>query len=303
MTIASPHAQAADNPTATDAMGTAWVPGSCGELLQGQQGERQVLMSAPVERGVRARVRLSNRPGIRGLADAPRASRMLAGLLARFGEDGASVHLEGNLPRGKGMASSTADLVAVAAAGLRALGRTPSSAELARQAVAIEPSDSVMYPGLVLMDRDTGQCLQAAGPAPSLPVIALDFGGTVDTLAFSREDHRIQLRGNAAAFEEAVAAVMEGLAHDRPDALGHGITLSARLHQAILPKPALPAVEKLAPSLGALGVNVAHSGSLIGMLMPDDPARVTFARQRLQRHFGGSLAIAVYRLGGGFGSS
>ena len=66
--------------------------------------------------------------------------------------------------------------------------------------------------------------------------------------------------------------VKEGLRRGNLADIGYGATLSARAHRCILHKPPLEAVMGLAKDVGALGVNAAHSGTAMGVLL--DPSQV-----------------------------
>ena len=48
--------------------------------------------------------------------------------------------------------------------------------------------------------------------------------------------------------------------------LGWAATLGARVHQVALPKPNLRQLIWLAREVGAVGVNVAHRGTMVGLL-------------------------------------
>jgi L-threonine kinase len=197
------------------------------------------------------------------------------------------------------MASSTADIAATIYALAEALGEWVEPCEVARIALSVEPSDSLMFSGLALFDHRNGRVYENLGPAPPLEVVVLDFGGTVDTLAYNRRYQADLLRGIVAEHREALAAVKEGLRRGNLADIGYGTTLSARIHQRILHKPQLETVISLAREVGALGVNVAHSGTVIGVLLDpghaDGPTMVAY----LATHLPGLESISLNRMVGG----
>ena len=75
--------------------------------------------------------------------------------------------------------------------------------------------------------------------------------------------------------------------------------MSAMAHQSVLPKPQLPSVLQLAKDAGAAGVNVAHSGTVIGLLFDGDTERIAWACERAQSRLKGLTAIHAHRLIGG----
>lgn len=70
-------------------------------------------------------------------------------------------------------------------------------------------------------------------------------------------------------------------------------------HQSVLPKPQLPGVLALGRDAGASGVNAAHSGTVLGLLFPDDAERVSWARRRAWKRVPHLVSIRERRLIGG----
>lgn len=224
--------------------------------------------------------------------DAPKSRQAVELTLERLGRSDVNVKLSlsGSLPRGKGMASSTADVSASIAATAAALGRsadiTPS--EIARLALLIEPSDGLMLPGISLIDHRNGTEARTLGPALPMRVVVLDFGGDVDTLEFNDVDREATLIRLQPRFEEALAMIVGGIDDGRAEEVAAGATLSAVTNQQVLYKPQLDAVMDMTNRVGALGVNVAHSGTVIGMLFDDDAALTENAVSHLR---GRSLGV------------
>lgn len=285
-------------------IGRAALPAACGELVQGTLDGVRCLVSCPIDRYAVAEVALGAEPaadcgqgnGSRhwdvpaGTPKAVEALRVgLRQARAELREPVARVRLRiaSELPCGRGYASSTADVGATLYALGRALGRPMAPEAVARLAVSIEPSDSTVFPGLALFDHRTGSVHQRLGPAPPLEVVVIDPGGEVDTLAFNRLDHRGVLERLAASHREAFRLLFEGLKTGDGHAVGEAATLSARVHQAILPNPLLEPVLELAREVEALGVCRAHSGTLLGLLFDparsDVPAALDFLVDRLPR--------------------
>jgi L-threonine kinase len=275
-----------------------WLPGTCGELVQGTIDGQPFLVSCPIAVYARVAVRLA--PG-RPLAvppDAPKAAAALRAALASCGAPnlGGALLLDSPLPRGKGLGSSTADVAGAIYAAARALGRALDPRAVAALAVAVEPTDSSLFPGLALFDHRAGRRYEPLGPAPPLDVIVLDEGGAVDTLAYNQQDHQALLAANEPQVREALALVRRGLAQGRPDLLGRGATLSAQAHQKILPKRWLDAVVEEARVRGAVGVVAAHSGTVLGVLV--DPARAATSAvvARLRAAVPACAVLSVTRL-------
>ena len=73
---------------------------------------------------------------------------------------------------------------------------------------------------------------------------------------------------NEPAIRQALQLVRDGIRRQDPGRLGEGATMSALANQRILPKPHLEAIIDYALARGAYGVNVAHSGTVAGILLP-----------------------------------
>ena len=258
------------------ARGTARVPGSCGELAQGMIDGEYFLVSCPIDMYSTATVEFIHGSGkVHAPADAPKSRRaveLTLECLGRFDVD-VSLTLSSPLPRGKGMASSTADVSASIAATVAALGAESaiSPSEIARLALRIEPSDGVMLPGISRFDHRQGRVAETIGLPPPMRVLALDFGGSVDTLEFNSVNREDILQCMQPAFENALALITRGIESGCPDYIAAGATSSAVTNQKLLYKPQLDPVLRLADAEGALGVNVAHSGTILGMLFEDAP--------------------------------
>lgn len=249
------------------------VPGSCGELVQGIVDGVRLHASCPVDRYARA----TWRPGPRRAGHGEKVRRALA---AAGGSPAflAGLTMRSDLPRGVGMASSTADVGAALGLWLAmGLGTVDANA-VARAALAVEPTDGVLFDGIVLFDHRRGSVLERWGLPPPIELVAVEVGGPVDTLAFNERDTAVVSREQAGSILRAFDLVRRGLARGDAASIGRGATISALCHQNILPKPALEPLLRLALEEGGYGVNVAHSGSLIGLLLPPggyDRERVT----------------------------
>ncbi|MDT8901735.1 GHMP kinase [Anaeroselena agilis] len=251
---------------------TVRAPGSCGELVQGTLDGVNFLITCPVD--LYAEVTVA--PGPAGPAAA--GDKTVTAVLRTWDYLGVArepfaVAARSDLPQGKGMASSSADIAAACQAAALAAGRRLAAAEIADIALAIEPTDGIFFPGIVMFDHVRGLIRRPLGAPPPMNVLIFDAGGRIDTLEFNR---RADLAALNAVKEDvvrrAVDLVSRGLATGDCALIGQAATLSALANQAILAKPALPDVIAIAGRHGAVGVNTAHSGTVLGVLFPGRPA-------------------------------
>lgn len=241
---------------------TVRVPGSCGEVMQGIWQDEPFLVTCPIDRYSTVVVRPGMGRLVGGGAKARRALA-LGRAWCRCGRFPYDFFLTSELPAGKGMASSSADICAVLAAVAAVNHVHLSEGDLGRLAASIEPTDGVFCQGLAVIQPQTGELLHVFQHVPPLAIAIFDAGGTVDTVAFhqARPD---RIRPDAAALFLGWQLLSSSLT-DRQ--IGQAATLSALANQPWLPKPDFPAFIRAARRHPAVaGVNVAHSGTIAGVI-------------------------------------
>jgi uncharacterized protein involved in propanediol utilization len=279
-------------------VGTAF--GTFGELLQGVLPEKDgdFLVTLPVARWTRATFRPD--PGATDLLVWP-AQKQKALRLARMIVEEAEQPVGGLLtvnsviPEGKGLASSSADLVATARAVGQALHLRMAASRIERLLARIEPTDGVLYQGIVAFHHRTVRLREVLGSLPAMAVIGIDEGGAVDTVDFNRIPKPF-----TAADRQQYAHLLDGLtvairSGDLAE-VGRVATRSALMNQALRYKWSLEPMRDICREVGGLGVAVGHSGTTLGVLLDTaDPAythRATAAAQACTELAGG---VAVYR--------
>ena len=283
---------------------TIAMPGTCGELIQGWSAEwdEAVLVSCPIRRYSLVRVQLCPQPNIstpegsEHYCKVRRAARLWLNYMGRS-DLGAQISVQSQLIPGRGMASSTADVVGTMAGLALALGYTPSPSELAQFACQIEPSDSIMFRGLALLAYRGSAQYHELGAAPALPLLMLDPGRGLDTLAYNAQLNLARLRQLAPATQTALDMLKQGLSCNDAAAIGAAATLSAGSYQIISDHPLLGPAKHWAKASGALGIVRAHSGGVVGLLYAAGTDLLEPA-QWLARHFQGSITPTCLRGGG-----
>lgn len=251
--------------------------GTFGELLQGTLPHRGrgFLVTLPISRYSTARFTVSSESAeVRVRPPGKEKSRQLAEKLVRILAPGrgGSLYVRSELPTGKGCASSSADMVATARAVQHALNVPMTRASLARVMGGIEPTDGVMYPGVVSFYHREGVLRRFLGRLPPLTIVGLDEGGQVDTVEFN-ERARASDPARRAEYGDLLAGMERAVARGDLGSLGEISTRSAVLNQEILPKPHLDLLLDMRRRYGALGVVAAHSGTQLGLLFgPESPA-------------------------------
>ena len=240
-------------------------------------------------------------PPVVGPEDSPKAVAAVSATLAHLGRQELSARLaiSNPIPRGKGMGSSSADVVAAIAATGLALDQELSPETVGRLALMEEPTDGVMFPGIALFDHRQGRLMEELGLPPPMEIVALDFGGTIDTVEFNRED-RLSLRQSLRPeTDQALELVRQGIKEVDPKKIGLGATISAEANQRVLLKPQLPDVLRFAQSLYAAGVTVGHSGTIIGVLLDAKERRGRSVFRQARESFPTAEVVSHFRLRGG----
>ncbi|MGW7370128.1 GHMP family kinase ATP-binding protein, partial [Streptomyces sp. NPDC054841] len=185
---------------------------------------------------------------------------------------GGELRLTGDIPVGLGMGSSTSDVIATVRAVADSYGLRLAPGTVARLAVRAELAcDPLMLDGRpVLFAQREGRVLEVLGPAlPPLVVVgcALGGGAPVDTLALPVHEPG---EDDVRAFERLRTLLRRAVATGDVQLLGEVATASAWRGQQVLGHPEFDALAGIARRVGAAGVQIAHSGSVAGVLF--DPA-------------------------------
>ena len=261
-------------PELVEAVGTGRSNATFGELLQGALGDDggDFMVTLPIAMWSSATFEYD--PTETGLCVYPptkkKSARLARLILTHFGRSARGrLSITSRVPEGKGLASSSADLVATARAVSDAVGRPLPQQKLLEFLRSIEPSDGVMYRGSVLFFHRQVQFGRSLGSLPRLRILAIDEGGEIDTITYN-EQRRAVSREEAGEYA-CLLKRMESAFDARDFAeVGRVATRSAVMNQARNPKKNLDAVIDIAERFGALGVAVTHSGPCLGVLVPDD---------------------------------
>ncbi len=249
-------------------MALAHCPASCGEIIQGWILGSEKLVSCPVNWFSTVEVSW----GTPQVDERPLVRAMMSQLLAGWGYPaalGAKIRIDcrSTIPLAKGMASSTADIAATAVAAARHLGHVLDEAALAAQCVALEPTDSTLFRALSLFDHTTGKTRIACASPPALDILLLESPLTLRTADYHRLARETLLKDNADRLDLAWQKVQAACQQNSPSLLGEAATLSAIASQRLLPKPGFSALLDIIERLDLYGVNVAHSGSIVGLFL------------------------------------
>lgn len=190
---------------------------------------------------------------------------------------GGVLRLRSNIPAGWGLGSSTCDVVAAIRAVADAYEMNLTPLETAALAVRAEvASDSIMFDeSVVLFAQREGHIIEDFRmPLPGVEVLGFNTdrsGSGVDTLGFSAARYRCW---EIEAFRPLVGLFRRAVQLQSAQLLGQVATASAEINQRFLPKPHFERLRNIGRSAGAVGIQVAHTGTVVGLLFdPQDEAK------------------------------
>ena len=284
----NPRPRNGQQPGTSLLQGTGLAHGTFGELLQGALpgAENHFLITLPIHRFSRAS--LTVHPEHTTLCVTPsrkvKAARMAELLLQRLGMPvRGHLHIQSQLVEGKGLASSSADLVATARAIFAARHQSVDEEMMLEVLREIEPTDGVMYPDCVAFFHRQVRLHRRLGSfGRQLHILAVDEGGVVDTVSYNQRCNGYsdpECVAYAKLLDEAGEAFVQG----DLSTLGAIATRSSVLNQPRNPKRHFDRMLRLCDESEALGLVATHSGPCLGLLFDDsqdhDRARAQARRE------------------------
>lgn len=254
--------------------GSGRAPGTFGELLQGAlpPDDSHFLVTFPIQTWSTVTFLPTTRSA--AITVLPRrkhkARRLAETIMRKYGLPGGGLlEIDSQLPEGKGYASSSADLVGTCRAVADAFGLSFDERAIEALIRGIEPSDGVMYDGIVAFYHRQVRLLERFGHLPALTVVAHDEGGTIDTVCFDRIRAAYSAREKA-EYAGLLATLGEAICVHDLATVGRVSTRSAVMNSGQLPRRDLRQMLSICQDVGGLGLIVAHSGTTLGILVEND---------------------------------
>ncbi len=186
-----------------------------------------------------------------------------------------------------GFGSSTADVVATCYAVADALGQEITPQQVAQISVASElATDPLMHrENTLLFAQREGRIIEVLGPPmPRFGLLSFTLGPPVSTCSFQPPKYT---HTELEKFEYLRGMLKDGINDADLNLIGQVGLLSAEINQGYLIKPRFDSIVSIIEKLGFPGLQIAHSGNLIGILFddhdPDKTERIQEAKQRLAK--------------------
>lgn len=247
--------------------------GSFGELLQGiLPDDSEFLITLPIEKYAVAH--FFPREGDETIEVFPswktKSLRLASDLLQRHSRRiGGQLYLASEIPCGKGLSSSSADLVATARAIESYLGIRIPMDELCRILSRVEPTDAVMFSESVMYFHVQGALCERLGTLPQVKILSLDEGGCVETLEYHQRDASRYPAEQRREFSALLERLRKAFQRNALQEIGAVSTRSAYINQEANPKKNLEWVHSICEQTGGAGLITTHSGTCLGILYDD----------------------------------
>ena len=180
-----------------------------------------------------------------------------------------------DLDVGKGMGSSTADVLAGARAIADAAGESLSPEVEGRLAAMVESSDGSMYPGIAAVNHKTCELVEAWDWYPEFVIVMLVPNNSVDTAS-------IPFHGQerlAEEYEDLLERMGRAVRDRSIVQFAEQSTRSAVMNDEFLLNPYSRNLRGRLDEFKALGLSVGHTGTVCGLLFANTEAGRTTASE------------------------
>lgn len=245
-------------------------PASCGEFVQGVLDNEEYLSSYAINLFSVATLEEGKEIIQKGPSKSRRAMELV---FEKFGlpvdeTKNISLNIKSQIPVGKGMASSTADIGATIKATLSMLNKTLTGEEISKLAVKIEATDSLLLNQHSIFNPLTADIKKYLGGINDAKVVILEPDDILDTKSIRMTpNYKMYKMQNKEIIKKSFELLDEGLAKNDLNLIGKACTYSGLANENIHKKPFLEKIIDISDKYGCYGVNIAHSGTVIGILM------------------------------------
>lgn len=248
-------------------------PASCGEFVQGIIKDKEYLSSYAIDRY--SIVTLEER--IEDVKKGPLKARKAIEEVFKYFNlpkkelKHISIDINSEIPISKGMASSTADIGATIKATLNLIGKNLDEYEISRLATKIEPTDSIYIKENTIFNPLDANVIKKLGILDTGKVLILEPNETLSTKYIRKKENYNKLKKqNKYIIEYAFKLLEEGIKKKDLNLIGQACNISSIANENIHKKKYLNEIMDISKEYGAYGVNIAHSGTVVGILLDSD---------------------------------
>ncbi|MCX7951635.1 MAG: kinase [Clostridiales bacterium] len=240
--------------------------GSLGEVLQGKFMGIDVLCSFPVNLYTKAYLNKVNR---KNNYVNFKTNSFVKKVLEGWGiDERINIKINSSIPRGKGFASSTSDILAAYMLLLKKYNRNFNIDELIKCSLEVEPTDSIIFNRATLFDYKSGEFKEELGDYIKFYAICFEGKRQIDTVKFNKE-----ITEPLACVDDLVKELKDAILTSSIEKLAYVSSESIirntnRIHYSYLPD-----ILKNQREFGGLGIIGAHSGNFLAIIFDDKEKR------------------------------
>lgn len=246
---------------------TSLYPGSFGEVVQGKYNGIDMLCSSPINLFTKVRLWENKTPYNRNKYT--KCTRFLSNILTEWDYkqyiDTLDIHIESQIPEGKGFASSTADLCALYYSLINLFNKNFNENELIRHCINIEPTDSIVFKQLSIFDYKNGLYNEALGKYLEFDILVFEGDKVINTVEFNNKN-----LPDLSSIDDLIPILKSGIVHKDIKKIGYCSTQSIIRNQDRLFYEILPIIYNICEELGGYGIIGAHSGDALGIIHEKD---------------------------------
>lgn len=245
-------------------------PASCGEFVQGCISEEEYLCSYAID--LYSTATLEEKLENINLGPS-KSRRAIEVVFKNFNlpikeSKNISLNINSQIPIGKGMASSTADIGATIMATLSLIGKSMTSEQISKLASKIEPTDSIFIEEANIFNPLNGEVIKYLGNFRNAKVLILEPNIILNTKKIRETPNYMEIKlKNKDLIREAFCLLEDGIKKNDLNLVGQACNISSLANENIHEKVGLKEIIEISKNYGAYGVNVAHSGTVIGILL------------------------------------
>ena len=243
---------------------TAFYPGSIGEIIQGEFGNNDVLLSCPIN--LFTKVTLFESKNAVDKFSYYKSQKFLRNILKTWNyekyEKKIDIKIQSEIPHGKGFASSTADICAVYYALLKMFNKPYNEEELIRESIKIEPTDSIIFHGLTVFDYKKGLYKKYIGEYLEFYLLVFEGNRVINTVKYNKK--------NLSPLKNVDDLIRNIIENNNLDTIAKAATESILRNQHRLSYNILPEVLKIQKETGGMGIIGAHSGDALAIIYEDE---------------------------------
>lgn len=189
---------------------------------------------------------------------------------------GGQLIIDSEIIEGKGLASSSADLVATTKAMSKVLRFNITPELTCKFLQLIEPSDGVMYKGITSFYHKELKLIESLGYLKNVLIIGVEDGGTLDTIEYNLKK-RYYLE-DVFKYQDMLFTISNAIKNQDLKTIGKISSESAILNQKNNYKKLLKPLLEICEQIQGIGVVVAHSGTYSGIMLDKTSDNYSFQK-------------------------